>query len=248
MFSITDSMSTYSRANLVVWLALAMQAGILNVGGFLACGRFVSHLTGFAGHFGMEAARSQWFAALGMLTVPLFFLLGSILCAVLVDLRLKTRRRPLYEVTFGICSALIFVLSAAGQIGFFGEFGKPLELQHDFTLLAILCLVCGIQNAMVTSVSKSIVRTTHLTGITTDLGIGIVRWLHRNKHSQFGEEESKANTMRAGIIIFFGIGSMVGAWAFYNWEYLGFVIPGFISFGLFSKSLRRYQVLEAKQK
>jgi uncharacterized membrane protein YoaK (UPF0700 family) len=246
MFSITDSMSAYSRTNLVIWLALAMQAGILNVGGFLACGRFVSHVTGFAGHFGMEAARSQWLAALGMLTVPLFFLMGSILCAVLVDLRLKTQRRPLYEVTLGICSALIFILSGAGQVGFFGDFGKPLELQHDFTLLAILCLVCGIQNAMVTSVSKSIVRTTHLTGITTDLGIGIVRWLHRREHPQFGKEESKANVMRAGIIIFFGIGSMVGAWAFYNWEYLGFVIPGFISFGLFVKSLRRFRVFETK--
>ncbi|MCB0363343.1 MAG: DUF1275 family protein, partial [Bdellovibrionales bacterium] len=77
MFSRDSSISTYSRSNLLVWLALAFQAGVLNVGGFLACGRFVSHLTGFAGFFGLEAARLRGLEALGMLTVPLFFLLGS---------------------------------------------------------------------------------------------------------------------------------------------------------------------------
>lgn len=239
MFSkANESIATYSLANLLIWLTLAFQAGILNVGGFLACGRFVSHLTGFAGFFGLEAARSHWLSALGMLTVPLFFLLGSMTSGIFIDLRLKTQRRPLYEVTFGMCSLLIFMVTIGGESGFFGEFGKPLQLHHDFTLLAILCLACGIQNAMVTSVSKSVVRTTHLTGITTDLGIGLIRWFHRHSYHQF-QDESRPNIMRIGIILFFGLGSFVGSMTFYRWEYLGFILPGLISSGLFLRSLQK---------
>lgn len=221
----------------MVWLALAFQAGVLNVGGFLACGRFVSHLTGFAGFFGLEAARLRGLEALGMLTVPLFFLLGSMLSALLIDVRLHTQRTPLYSLAFGLCSFIIFLVMTAGQWGLFGEFGRALELHRDFTLLALLCLVCGLQNAMVTSVSKSVVRTTHLTGITTDLAIGIIRVLHRKKYPQFGREEGKANTMRIGIIVFFGLGSVIGAFLFDRWNYLGFALPGLISLSLLLRSL-----------
>ena len=37
----------------------------------------------------------------------------------------------------------------------------------------------GTQNGMVTTVSTSIVRTTHLTGIATDAGLVLGRALHR---------------------------------------------------------------------
>src|ERR1700683_794226 len=97
-----ESISTYNRSNISIWMALAFQGGALNIGGFLACGRFVSHVTGFATYFGVEVSRSNYFSALGMLLVPLFFLIGAILSGLLVDIRLKLHKRPKYYILFGI--------------------------------------------------------------------------------------------------------------------------------------------------
>lgn len=63
-----------SAGNLVVlhWSLLSFNGGCINAGGFLATGRFVSHVTGFATLFGVDMANSQIDAALGILSVPIF--------------------------------------------------------------------------------------------------------------------------------------------------------------------------------
>lgn len=91
----------------------------------------------------------------------------------LVDIRLKLRKRPKYYLTFGLIFFLLSTVFGLGVTGHFGKFGAPLAFSSDYTLLALLCLVCGIQNGTITTVSKSVIRTTHLTGVTTDLGTGI---------------------------------------------------------------------------
>ena len=214
-------------------MSMAFQAGLLNMGGFLACHRFVSHVTGFGTYFGHEISKAKYAPALGMLAVPLFFLFGAMLSGHLVDIRLKTHRKPRYYLAFGIIFFLILTVCLGGFFGQFGEFGESLDRPRDFLLLAILCLVCGIQNGTITSVSRSVIRTTHLTGITTDLGLGIVRFLHRENLQGPIDDEVKANLMRVGIILFFGLGSVVGALAFTRFGYGGFLLPALSSGSLF---------------
>lgn len=228
-----DSISTYTKSNIAVWMALAFQGGLLNVGGFMACHRFVSHLTGFATFFGVEISHHNFTQALGMLLVPLFFLCGAMLSGFLVDIRLRLHKKPRYYIIFGVMFILIFSTVVGGFNGFFGTFGEPLNEMHDYFLLALLCLICGLQNGTITTVSKSVVRTTHLTGITTDLGIGIVRVLFRKQLDGKVEEDVKANLMRLGIIFFFGLGSIVGALVYANNGYQGFLLPAFITGTLF---------------
>lgn len=229
-----ESISQFTRSNLLLWLTLAFQAGLLNMGGFMACHRFVSHVTGFATFFGAEFAQFQLFEASGMLFVPLSFLFGVMISGYLVDLRLKQGKPPKYYISFGVIFLINIIVLVGGLLGFFGEFGEPLQLSRDYMLLLLLCLVCGIQNGTVTTVSKSVVRTTHLTGITTDLGIGLVRYLNRDKLNLDWHQENWANATRAGLILFFGLGSVAGAFMFKNFHYLGFVIPSLISGGLFA--------------
>jgi uncharacterized membrane protein YoaK (UPF0700 family) len=164
----------------------------------------------------------------------------------LVDIRLKLHKKPQYFVTFGIIFFLILVILLGGLLGFFGQFGSPLEDTANFSLVILLCLVCGIQNGTITTVSRSVVRTTHLTGITTDLGIGLVRYLHRRQISEGVFDESKAILMRLGIILWFGLGSVVGAFSFRSLEYWGFAIPLVTSGGLFLVMLY-YQVFKLHQ-
>jgi len=242
-----ESISHYTRSNITVWMLMAFQAGLLNIGGFMACHRFVSHVTGFATFFGYEVSQGNEMHAWGMLIVPLFFLLGAMLSGQLVDLRLKLHKKPKYYIAFGLVFFLTLVVFIGGLLGYFGIFGDPLQSLRGYLLLMLLCLICGTQNGSITTVSKSVIRTTHLTGITTDLGIGLIRIFNHRKLSDQFENEWKATLMRLGIIFFFGFGSVLGGYVFNRFEYGGFLIPVLTS-GVLFWSMMYFQVwLPAKR-
>lgn len=199
----------------------------------MACHRFVSHVTGFATFFGYELSQVNYREAFGMLAVPLFFLIGAMISGHLVDVRLKQKKRPQYYTVFGVMTALILVVLVGGIFGQFGQFGEPVEITSDYVLLALLCLTCGIQNGTITSVSRSVVRTTHLTGIVTDLGIGMMRVFDKNQNGEERERESRANYMRMGLIGSFILGSGVAGFVFNHFQYYGFLLPLVTSGSLF---------------
>lgn len=228
-----ESISHYSKSNVCIWMLLAFQAGVLNIGGFMACHRFVSHVTGFATFFGYEVSRPDSSHAIGMLVVPLFFLIGAMISGFLVDIRLRLHKKPKYYLSFGMIFFLILIVLISGITGQLGIFGQPLNNSKDYVLLILLCLTCGIQNGSITTVSKSVVRTTHLTGITTDLGIGLMRLISGPIIHEDMTDEKKAVYMRIGIIICFGLGSVVGGFTFARFEYMGFAIPAITSGFLF---------------
>jgi len=236
-----ESISHYTRSNISIWMLMAFQGGLLNIGGFMACHRFVSHVTGFATFFGFEVSQGKERQAWGMLAVPLFFLFGAMLSGQLVDIRLKLHKKPKYYISFGWVFLLTAIVFIGGFLGHFGTFGEPLESFHGYALLMFLCLICGIQNGTITSVSKSVIRTTHLTGITTDLGIGLVRLFNHRKLGDHTENEQKATFMRLGIIFFFGFGSVVGGYAFGKFGHGGFLIP-VITSGILFWTMMYFQV------
>lgn len=242
-----ESISQYTRAHVTIWMLMAFQAGLINIGGFMACHRFVSHVTGFATFFGYEINQHDPQSALSMLSVPLFFLLGCMLSGFLVDIRLKLHKRPKYYISFGLIFFLLLLILILGTFDRFGRFGEPFEYNRDYFLLATLCLICGIQNATITSVSRSVVRTTHLTGITTDLGVGLVRFLNRKKLREQNEygTESEANLMRIGIISFFVLGSLLGGFIFSHIGFLGFAVPAFSS-GILFLTMYYFQFLKVR--
>lgn len=229
MFSISASIAQFNRQNVLIWLSMAFQAGVINAGGFLACHRFVTHTTGFATFFGSEFSQGHFRAALGMLSAPLFFLAGSVTSGYFVDRRLALNEPPRYDGMFGFIGFTLILISIAGEAGSFGSFGAPLNLSTDFIFLALLCLCSGIQNGTLTSASGAVIRTTHLTGITTDLGIGLVRVLTSGRSPGAKSHESRANWMRIGLIFSFVCGSTAGAFLYYQWHYLAFLLPAFIS-------------------
>lgn len=232
MFSGQRSLAQFKLQNIAIWFSMAFQAGMINSGGFLSCHRFVTHTTGFATHFGTEFAMGNTVSAFGMLLVPVFFLLGSMTSAFFVDRRYIRGERPLYHWMFALISIFMLIIIALGESKFFSQFGETVLVTKDYLLLVLLCLSSGIQNAAITSASGSVVRTTHLTGITTDLGIGLVRAFSLGYSDKVQASESKSNWMRTGIIISFILGSTVAAWIFLHVQYIGFLGPAMISFVL----------------
>lgn len=234
MFSGSNNLSKYNRRNLVIWMTLAFQAGAINAGGFIACHKFVSHTTGFATLFGTELAQGQISHSLGMLTVPLFFVMGVMTSAFYIDHQVAVGKQARYDLMIGLICFFMLTVTGLGSAGVFGTFGEAYAGIRDYSLLAILCLACGIQNASITSASGAVVRTTHLTGITTDLGIGLVRVLSSGFSKTTKENEWHANIMRLSLILFFIIGSTFSSFIYYQVHYWGFLLPALTSLAILS--------------
>lgn len=211
------------------WFLLSFNGGCINAGGFLASGRFVSHVTGFATLFGVESSNGHHDVALGLLSVPFFFLLGAFTVGILVDRRLSQDKRPRFDLVMALSSILLFMAATGGSLFHVGDFGNSLGLKDSYILMVLLCLASGLQNGAITSSSGRSVRTTHLTGLTTDLGIGLARIISLKHNQSSFQKELRANYLRLGSIAAFVLGSAVGAWFFFHLGYHGFVIPGLIS-------------------
>lgn len=221
--------------NIRIWFALAFQAGAVNAGGFLACKRFVTHTTGFATHFATELASHHEGAALGMLSVPGFFLLGAMVTSYFVDLRLTRGERARYKLPSFLVFVCLTLALAFGVGGQFGAFRDDLVLRNDYLLLALLSLASGLQNALITNAEGIVVRTTHLTGMTTDLATGLVRSIcgGPRKHPHSLVYDRLATVTRGGIIASFVMGSTASAYLYLRVEYWGFLMPVVTSLALF---------------
>ena len=222
-----DQDSLYDPKNMFIWFLLAFQGGGLNTGGYLAVHRFVSHVTGFATLAGIEGAKFNFLNMIGMLMVPTFFLMGAMLSAWLVERRRIQERPPRYSTVFSIIILNLIAVAVLGSLGFFGTFGESFTFGRDYLLLFLLAFTCGLQNAVISSASGAFIRTTHLTGPTTDLGIGLVRiWTLRKT---VNHNELFAIWCRLGIIFSFILGSLINAFFFMEYRFYGFFLPVFIS-------------------
>jgi hypothetical protein len=115
------------------------------------------------------------------------------------------------------------------MVNSFGIFGAAVRMDQDFFLLALLCAASGLQNAAVTTSTGAAARTTHLTGITTDLGIGLVRTVFRLHDPSQRAIEIAKNRTRIGTILAFGAGGAAGAALFLQINYAGFLLPAGIA-------------------
>lgn len=213
------------------WFLMCMIAGHVNAGGFLSCERFVTHVTGFATLAGVDFYQGKWFDALAVLSIPVYFLLGVMLSAYLTEKHFVHKvHGNRFAPVLWIVGVLLLGAGVLGYNNYFGEFGKSAVLHQDYILLALLCGASGLQNAAISSASGYTVRTTHLTGITTDLGIGIIRYFSHHMGQSEKEKEYLATKVRALTILSFVFGSTVGAYSYFNFKYLGFLLPAIAAF------------------
>ncbi|MCB0272946.1 MAG: DUF1275 domain-containing protein [Bdellovibrionales bacterium] len=210
--------------NRYTWMLLAFQGGFINIGGLLCVHVFVSHITGFSAHFAMSLYDHQYLQTVYFLLVPMFFLFGAIFSGIVSEKRRVKNQPPVYIHILLFLSAMFLFLAILGVRGSFGIFGEPFNDFHDFILLCLLAFACGAQNALFTHYSNSIIRTTHLTGLTTDLGIGLAKYfIGKNVN------EKRINRVRIELITSFILGSVAGAYIFPQLHFYSFLIPCLIS-------------------
>ncbi len=211
--------------NQFLWLVLAFQSGFMNAGGFLAVHQYVSHVTGYGTSVGLALGQRSYARAFELAVAPACFLLGAMSAGVLVDRRLILGKEPRVQLGLGILAFLNFVVYLGEYFELFGVFGEPLELQRDFLLLFILCFACGLQNGLFTTITGGAVRTTHLTGPTTDIGLYVVKVRTLAPDDPERKRLAMLNWVRLKIVIGFSSGSAIAALVFAWVNFEGFAVP-----------------------
>jgi len=192
--------------------SLAFVAGIVNVVGLLGFEhQTVTHLTGTTSMLADAVAALDGSAALHFAAIISSFVAGTVLSGFIIqDSTLQLGRR--YGVALILESVLLCI-------------AVPL-LNHNniFGIYSASC-ACGLQNAMMSTYSGAVVRTTHISGMFTDLGIFFGHFLRGLP------VDSRRLSLCLLIISAFLSGGIVGAVAFRGFGYSALYIPsGLIAF------------------
>lgn len=196
-----------------VWVgagALALVAGMVNVVGYLGFAhQAITHLTGTTTLLGAALAGGEGRAALQLAGMALAFVAGAALSGLLVqDATLRLGRR--YGVALGIEALL---LAASVPLFQRGLFAGPL----------LAAGAIGLQNAMATTYSGAVVRTSHVSGMFTDLGIML-------GHALRGLPLARRRLWLCLLIISaFLAGGVTGAWLFAALDYRALYLPAFLT-------------------
>lgn len=206
------------EANRHLGYFLAFIAGAINAGGFLAVHQYTSHMTGIVSSMADHLALGLFRPVLAGLGVLLSFLIGAACSAVMVN---YSRRRQLHSEY-----ALPLLLEAVLLLCF-GLLGAKLsQIDGLFVSLTVMLLgfIMGLQNAVITKISKAEIRTTHITGIVTDIGIELGKLTYWNRHQFPHTTPVIANRSRLALLsllaVFFFVGGVLGALGF---KYVGYI-------------------------
>ena len=226
--------------NLRLATLLSFVAGIVNVTGVLSVQTLTTNVTGHFAYFAEEIMKRDYAAAITFFVFTIFFLLGAFTSNFLAEL--ISRKHPNLSHVIPISLEMIILIG----VGIFGAQSALSSIEGKWIAFAML-FAMGIQNSLVTKISQSTVRTTHLTGLFTDLGIELSQLFFYKKP----EENKKLKTsiyLRLSIIIFFFLGCISGGFLYNLLEMKTlFVAATFLLFALLYDYIRlQFHVIKRK--
>jgi uncharacterized membrane protein YoaK (UPF0700 family) len=196
---------------------LAFIAGAANAGGFLAVRQYTSHMSGIVSAMADNLALGRVSFVFAGLAAVFAFVVGSASTAMLVRWAREHNFESEYALPLFVESCMLLL---------FGLTGRAFEGRRVLGTVMLLCFTMGLQNAILTKVSDAVIRTTHLTGMLTDVGIKLGRMLYAATHREAlatSVELSKLWLLTSLIMLFF-IGGLTGALGFKQVGFL-FTLP-----------------------
>lgn len=175
---------------------LALNAGMINILAiFTLAHQTISHMTGNLSYIVVDIIQHDWPRVWFLLAVVFFFTLGAFYSGFIIrDSKLRLGRR------YGTVLSLeaFFLLMTWLFIS-----------HHPHYALLWAAAACGMQNALASTYNGTIIRTTHLSGVLTDLGLALgykMRGLY---------VDNKRVILHILLILGFFMGGILGGLAFY---------------------------------
>lgn len=219
------------RVNERLGAVLSFVAGAANAGGFLAVGQYTSHMTGILSSVADNLVLGQLTLLVAALGALLAFLSGAMTTAILVNWGLRRGLRSAYGLPLMLESAALLV---------FGLFGASMNVFAPLFLpltVVLLCFIMGLQNAVITKISRAEIRTTHVTGLITDIGIELGKLLYVNARDDSAPVRANRQRLRIHSLLLacFFAGGLFGAIGFKS---IGFVTTVPLALALWVLSLK----------
>lgn len=170
---------------------LAATAGFSNAVVLRLTGMPVSHLTGNTTRITIDTAMGDAHDLEAVLVIMLSFMIGaSIAAAITGTSKVLPGRR--YSAVLALEG---MVLLAAATV----------LVRHGRAALPLAALACGMQNGMANGFFGTVIRTTHLTGIFTDIGVMVGHWVRRHRFPPW------RFALLGSIAVAFIVGGILGA-------------------------------------
>lgn len=207
------------KANEHLGYALAFVAGAANAGGFLAVAQYTSHMTGILSSMADNLVLGYVGASAAGLGALVSFLCGAACSAILINWARRQQLHSVYALPLMLEALLLLCFGLAGA-----NLTHHMGLYVSLTVM-LLCFMMGLQNAIITKISHSVIRTTHVTGVVTDLGIELGKLMYWNRNAE-ATNTSKVNANRIKLRLLsillwmFFVGALVGA---YGFKHVGFI-------------------------
>ncbi len=223
------------RANLRLGVILAFVAGAANAGGFIAIGHYTSHMTGVASSIADDAVLGNYSLAVLGIGMLLAFIFGAACTAFFVNWAKRSGARNPFVLPVLLEALLLLVF------GLYAGSGQKYLLAAEL----LLPFMMGLQNALVTKVALAEIRTTHVTGLVTDMGIefGKLFYWNRDKSNSGRKVIANRQKMRTHASIFSGFltGAISGALGFKKFGYYA-VLPLSICLFLMVLPHRKFKI------
>lgn len=184
---------------------LAAVAGCANAGGFIFLGSYTSHMTGYLSQLADSLALHNLALAVQSVAAISLFIGGSACSAILINWARAHSPKRQYALPIACQGALFLCLAG---LGLFGDGANA-------AALGLLCFIMGLQNATITKISGAVIRTTHATGMITDIGIELGRGIYGRmaKDSRLRVNRPKFSIL-VQLVVAFVIGGAVGGFGY----------------------------------
>lgn len=219
---VSQAHSFRQQARLAV--TLAWIGGYTDIITLLSCGAVTSHMSGTTAAFGRDLFTGSWsLLRLGCFVLATFFF-GAAISGVCTNIA----RRRKWES--------IYVLSILVELLLLGAFAVCLAIRWNpmvesrlflYRMIGLASTAMGLQNATISRISGGQVRTTHVTGVLTDLGhegVEYIAWLLGRRRQARGQNARSSGhdshpsggrlVMLASIMVSFATGAGLAGLAY----------------------------------
>jgi uncharacterized membrane protein YoaK (UPF0700 family) len=205
------------KENLMLASSTAFVSGATNVAGVIAFLAFTTNVTGHVATLARHAAELNWHEMILFFVWLLLFFTGAFVSNFMIrsashKSTYRAHSRPV------IVEVIVLLFVAVYGDKFYAESQTEREIIIGFIIFSM-----GLQNSMVSTVSGGLIKSSHLTGLFTDLGGDVSEWLH--PASTRKDIVKHRIYVRLTILAFYFLGGLAGGYFF---NAFGFVIFYFI--------------------
>jgi uncharacterized membrane protein YoaK (UPF0700 family)/anti-anti-sigma regulatory factor len=245
---VSQAHSFQQQAKLAV--TLAWVGGYTNILTIITCGTVTSHASGTTSNLGRDVFAGAWWAAGFAFFLLATFFLGAAVSGLCTETGRRRGWESVYVLPMIVEAALLAAFAVVLEVGgpavdaaaaAAGVTGGGPRL---FLLVGLAATAMGLQNATITRISSGVVRTTHVTGVLTDLGHEFVQFLYwlsdRRRdvppgdpraflHSVYTHPTARHLAILAAILLSFALGAGLGTLAYAHFPRLAMFPPvGFL--------------------